>query len=106
MECADRQFQGSRGNGGAAIAAFGVAAGIKVTILCPATTQPAKVAQMRAFGAAVQLVTGPREECEHEAIRQSAQTFDASLRALGGPRLPRAGQRDHPRQRGLQCAGL
>lgn len=71
-------LEDSSGNGGAAISAFGAAAGIKVKILCPATTQPAKVAQMRAFGATVQLVPGPREECEHEAIRQSAQTFYAS----------------------------
>ena len=71
-------LEDSSGNGGAAIAAFGAAAGIKVTILCPATTQPAKVAQMRAFGAAVQLVPGPREASEHEAIRQSTATFYAS----------------------------
>ncbi|MBM3521712.1 MAG: pyridoxal-phosphate dependent enzyme [Alphaproteobacteria bacterium] len=71
-------LEDSSGNGGAAISAFGAAAGVKVKILCPATTQPAKVAQMRAFGATVQLVPGPREECEHEAIRQSAQTFYAS----------------------------
>ncbi|MBL8701713.1 MAG: pyridoxal-phosphate dependent enzyme [Alphaproteobacteria bacterium] len=71
-------LEDSSGNGGAAISAFGAAAAIKVKILCPATTQPAKVAQMRAFGAAVQLVPGPREECEYEAIRQSAQTFYAS----------------------------
>lgn len=71
-------LEDSSGNGGAAISAFGAAAGIKVKILCPATTQPAKVAQMRAFGAAVQLVPGPREECEYEAIRQSARIFYAS----------------------------
>jgi threonine synthase len=58
--------------------AFGAAAGIKVKILCPATTQPAKVAQMRAFGAEVQLVPGPREESENEAIRQSENIFYAS----------------------------
>jgi threonine synthase len=33
---------------------------------------------MRAFGAEVQLVPGPREECENEAIRQSAHIFYAS----------------------------
>jgi threonine synthase len=71
-------LEDSSGNGGAAIAAFGAAAGMKVRILCPATTQPAKVAQMRAFGAEVQLVPGPREESENEAIRQSATRFYAS----------------------------
>jgi threonine synthase len=71
-------LEDSSGNGGAAIAAFGAAAGLSVRILCPATTQPAKVAQMRAFGAEVQLVPGPREESETEAIRQSATRFYAS----------------------------
>ena len=71
-------LEDSSGNGGAAIAAFGAAAGVKVKILCPATTQPAKIAQMRAFGAEVQLVPGPREESENEAIRQSREIFYAS----------------------------
>ncbi len=71
-------LEDSSGNGGAAIAAYGAAAGVKVKILCPATTQAAKVAQMRAFGAEVQLVPGPREESENEAIRQSRQIFYAS----------------------------
>ena len=71
-------LEDSSGNGGAAIAAFGAAAGMKVRILCPATTQPPKVAQMRAFGAEVQLVPGPREESENEAIRQSSSIFYAS----------------------------
>lgn len=71
-------LEDSSGNGGAAIAAFGAAAGVKVKILCPATTQAPKVAQMRAFGAEVQLVPGPREESENEAIRQSERIFYAS----------------------------
>jgi len=37
-----------------------------------------KVAQMHAFGAEVQLVEGPREESEAEAIRQSKQIFYSS----------------------------
>jgi threonine synthase len=74
----DAILEDSSGNGGAAISAFGAAAGMKVKILCPATTQPAKVAQMRAFGAEVQLVPGPREESENEAIRQSERIFYAS----------------------------
>jgi len=73
-----RILEDSSGNGGAAIAAYGAAAAVGVKILAPATTQPAKIAQMRAFGAEVQLVPGPREECQHEAIRQSARMFYAS----------------------------
>lgn len=71
-------LEDSSGNGGAAMAAYGAAAGMQVKILAPATTQPGKIAQMSAFGAQVQLVPGPREECEHEAIRQSEQVFYAS----------------------------
>ncbi|MCK6454664.1 MAG: pyridoxal-phosphate dependent enzyme [Alphaproteobacteria bacterium] len=73
-----RILEDSSGNGGAAIAGYGAAAAIGVKILAPATTQPGKIAQMRAFGAEVQLVPGPREECQHEAIRQSEHIFYAS----------------------------
>ncbi len=44
-------LEDSSGNGGAAIAAYGAAAGIRVTILVPENTQAAKVAQSRAHGA-------------------------------------------------------
>ncbi|HTJ56064.1 MAG TPA: pyridoxal-phosphate dependent enzyme [Devosiaceae bacterium] len=71
-------LEDSSGNGGAAIAAFGAAAGLKVRILCPDSTQAAKVSQMRAFGADVQLVPGARERSEEEAIRQSSEIFYAS----------------------------
>jgi threonine synthase len=71
-------LEDSSGNGGAAIAAAGAAAGMKVKILAPSYTPSPKVAQIRAFGAEVQLVEGPREESEHEAIRQSANIFYAS----------------------------
>jgi threonine synthase len=71
-------LEDSSGNGGAAVAAFGTAAGLKVRILCPESTQAAKVAQMRAFGADVQLIPGPRERSEEEAIRQSNEIFYAS----------------------------
>jgi threonine synthase len=60
------------------VAAFGAAAGLNVRILCPESTQAAKVAQMRAFGADVQLVPGARERSEEEAIRQSGKIFYAS----------------------------
>jgi threonine synthase len=71
-------LEDSSGNGGAAIAAAGAAAGMKVKILAPSYTPSPKVAQIRAFGAEVQLVDGPREESEHEAIRQSDKIFYAS----------------------------
>lgn len=74
----DHILEDSSGNGGAAIAAAGAAAGIQVKILAPSYTPLPKVAQIRAFGAEVQLVDGPREESEYEAIRQSENIFYAS----------------------------
>jgi threonine synthase len=68
----------SSGNAGSSMAGLGAAGGIRVKILAPASTSPAKIAQVRAYGAEVQLVEGPREESEAEAIRQSNETFYAS----------------------------
>jgi threonine synthase len=74
----DAVLEDSSGNGGASVAAFGAAGGMGVKILAPAYTSPVKVAQVRAYGAEVQLVEGPREESEAEAIRQSESTFYSS----------------------------
>ena len=71
-------LEDSSGNGGSSVAGFGAAGGLRVKILAPASTSPAKIAQVRAYGAAVQLVDGPRQESEAEAIRQSGETFYAS----------------------------
>src|ERR1700738_4842962 len=71
-------LEDSSGNGGASVAAFGAAGGMRVKILAPAYTSPAKIAQVRAYGAEVQLVEGPREESQKEAIRQSGQIFYSS----------------------------
>jgi threonine synthase len=71
-------LEDSSGNGGSSMAGLGAAGGMDVKILAPASTSPAKIAQVRAYGAQVQLVEGPREESEAEAIRQSDKTFYAS----------------------------
>ncbi|AQQ05335.1 pyridoxal-5'-phosphate-dependent protein subunit beta [Roseibium algicola] len=68
----------SSGNGGAAIAAYGAAAGMNVEILVPAYTQPSKVAQIRAYGANVTLVPGTRQDTEDAAIALSNHVFYAS----------------------------
>jgi threonine synthase len=68
----------SSGNGGAAIAAYGTAAGMDVTIFVPDYTQPAKIAQLRAYGARVTLVPGTRQDTEIAAIRQAEFTYYAS----------------------------
>lgn len=70
-------LEDSSGNGGSSIAGYGAAGGMAVLILAPAHTSPAKIAQVRAYGARVQLVEGPREESQAEAIRQSERTFYA-----------------------------
>jgi threonine synthase len=71
-------LEDSSGNGGSSIAGFGAAGEMKVKIFAPAYTSPAKIAQVRAYGAEIQLVEGPREESEAEAIRQSDKIFYAS----------------------------
>ncbi len=68
----------SSGNAGSSMAGLGAAGGMRVKILAPASTSPAKIAQVSAYGAEIQLVEGPREESEAEAIRQSNETFYAS----------------------------
>ena len=74
----DAILEDSSGNGGSSMAGLGAAGGMRVKILAPASTSAAKIAQVRAYGAEVQLVEGPREESEAEAIRQSNTTFYAS----------------------------
>ena len=74
----DAVLEDSSGNGGSSMAGLGAAGRMRVKILAPASTSPAKIAQVRAYGAQVQLVEGPREESEAEAIRQSNETFYAS----------------------------
>jgi threonine synthase len=71
-------LEDSSGNGGASVAAYGAAGGMKIKILAPASTSLMKIAQVRAYGADIQLVEGPREESEAEAIRQSNDTFYSS----------------------------
>ena len=71
-------LEDSSGNGGASVAAYGAAGGMRVKIIAPAYTSPAKIAQVRAYGAEVQLVEGTREESEREAIRQSDRIFYSS----------------------------
>lgn len=74
----DAVLEDSSGNGGSSVAGFGAAGGLRVKILAPSSTSAAKISQVRAYGAEVQLVDGPREESQAEAIRQSGQTFYAS----------------------------
>jgi threonine synthase len=68
----------SSGNGGAAVAAYGAAAGMKVHILAPDSTSPAKIAQIQAYGAEIHLIPGPREATEAAALEMAEHVFYAS----------------------------
>src|SRR5262245_18125189 len=73
----DAVLEDSSGNGRSSMAGLGAAGGMRVKILAPASTSPAKIAQVWAYGAEVQLVEGAREESEAEAIRHSREMFYA-----------------------------
>lgn len=71
-------LEDSSGNGGAAIAAYGTAAGMDVRVLVPGYTQPAKIAQVRTYGAEVVLVPGTRADTEAAAVAMAEERFYAS----------------------------
>lgn len=71
-------LEDSSGNGGSSVAAYAAAAGLRATILVPASTSSAKVQQSRVHGATVELVPGTRQATADEAVRRSADLFYAS----------------------------
>ena len=71
-------LEDSSGNGGSSVAGYGAAGGMLVTVLVPESTSTAKIAQIRTYGADVQLISGPREATEAAAIELSSQIFYAS----------------------------
>jgi threonine synthase len=71
-------LEDSSGNGGAAVAAYAAAAGVRATILAPESASPAKLLQSRMHGARVELVPGTRQATAEEALRRSAEVFYAS----------------------------
>ncbi|MEO1525131.1 MAG: pyridoxal-phosphate dependent enzyme [Planctomycetota bacterium] len=71
-------LEDSSGNGGAAIAGFGAAGAMDVKVLAPESTVPAKISQIRAYGATVELIPGSRDATAEAAIRQSESIFYAS----------------------------
>jgi threonine synthase len=74
----DHVLEDSSGNGGAAIAAYAAAGGMRATIMAPAYTSPAKTVQMRAHGASVELIPGTRQDTADAAVARSVTTFYAS----------------------------
>lgn len=71
-------LEDSSGNGGSSVAGYGAAGGMRVKVLVPESTSSAKIVQIRAYGAEVELIPGPREATEAAAIAQSSTTFYAS----------------------------
>ena len=74
----ERVLEDSSGNGGAAIAAYAAAAGMRAKILVPATTQSGKTVQMGAYGAETELIAGTRQDTADAAERQAKDIFYAS----------------------------
>jgi threonine synthase len=64
----------SSGNAGCAVAGYAAAAGMKVKIFTPASNSPGKSVQMRAYGAEVVPVPGPRMESFHALMREVEAT--------------------------------
>jgi len=71
-------LEDSSGNGGAAVAAYAAAGGMRATILAPASTSPAKTVQMRSYGARVELVPGSRQDTAEAALGRAGSLFYAS----------------------------
>lgn len=68
----------SSGNAGAAIAAYAAAAGVPVSIYVPASAPPAKMSQIRLFGARLISVPGSREDTTAAAQAEAQQSYYAS----------------------------
>ncbi|MCK8786448.1 pyridoxal-phosphate dependent enzyme [Roseomonas sp. NAR14] len=69
-------LEDSSGNGGAAIATYAAAGGLRARILVPESTSPAKTVQSRAAGAAIALVPGTRQDCADAAEREGEARAD------------------------------
>ena len=72
-----RLLEDSSGNGGAAIAAYAAAGGLRAKILVPASTAEDKIVQTRAYGAEIERIPGTRQETSDAAEREAARIFYA-----------------------------
>lgn len=71
-------LEDSSGNGGAAIATYAAAGGMRATIFVPEATSPAKTVQSLAAGAEVRRIPGSRQDCAEAAEREAERIFYAS----------------------------
>jgi threonine synthase len=71
-------LEDSSGNGGAAVAGYAAAGGLKATIMTPESTSPGKTVQMRAYGAEIRLIAGSRQDTANAAVAAANDIFYAS----------------------------
>lgn len=69
----DSVVEDSSGNAGAAIAAYAARGGMRCVIYAPSSTSPAKLEQIRVFGAELRLIDGDRQATT-EAVLEAAKT--------------------------------
>jgi threonine synthase len=77
-----RAVEDSSGNAAASLAAYAARAGIRLTVFCPASASPGKLAQMRLHGAELRLVEGPRPratEALMEHVAASGEFYASHL---------------------------
>lgn len=74
----DEVVEDSSGNAGCAVAAYCARAGIRCTIYCPASTSPAKTAQISAYGARLEQVPGDRKATSRAVWQAARQAYYAS----------------------------
>lgn len=68
----------SSGNAGASLAAYCAVAGIRCTVYAPAGASPGKLVQIRAYGAEVVEVPGPRAAATEAAMAAAATAYYAN----------------------------
>lgn len=64
-----RAVEDSSGNAAASLAAYAARAEIELSVFCPASASPGKLAQIALYGAKLRLIPGPRQ-CATEALER------------------------------------
>ncbi|MEL0001706.1 MAG: threonine synthase [Rhodospirillales bacterium] len=64
-------LEDSSGNAGSSVATYAARAGMEATIFSPASAPPAKLTQMRAMGAQVRAIEGPRQNAADAALKEA-----------------------------------
>jgi threonine synthase len=80
-----RAVEDSSGNAAASLAAYAARAGLALTVFCPATASPGKLAQIRCYGATLRLIEGPRPRATEALLRHVAETGELYASHLWDP---------------------